>query len=70
MAAWPDLPPSVAWGEESTVAAALWPFLCPAVCSVGSTILYFGADWQGKGVLLYFYTTDLLKEEGGRETWH
>lgn len=56
-------PPLVARGEEGSVAAALWPLLCPAVCSAGSTIQYFGADRERKSILLYFYTTDLLSEE-------
>lgn len=55
-------------GEEGSVAAVvmgmmvLWPFVRPAVCSAGSTIQYFEDDQRGKNILLYFYTTDLLKE--------
>ena len=58
-------PPLSAQGEEGSVAGVLWPLLCPAVHSAGSTILYIGADQQGKSILLYFYTTDLLTKEGG-----
>lgn len=56
-------PRLVAWGEEGSVAAALWPFLCPAVCSAGSTIQYFGADQQGKIILLYSTPLTFLSEK-------
>lgn len=59
-------PPLVVQGEEGSVAVALWPFLCPAGCSAGSTLLYFGANRKGKNILLYFYTNDPLEEEGRR----